>query len=133
MHSGFSQTKRRYGETLLNFLSNCFARCFHAQTKLSVDSPDEEVMEEDGPDGLKLRVSSTSATGYHRVVKQRDVYHAKVVIDPWPAPQRTLPGGGCKTARDAAIRLARYEAAGIPLPPKQERRSRGDGKVRTLP
>ena len=91
---------------------------------------DEECMdEEEGPDGLNLRRSARSSTGYLNVVKVRDGFHAKVVVDKWPAPQRTLPGEACATPREAAIRLARYWAAPYTLPAKPERRPRGKGKV----
>ena len=85
---------------------------------------------EEGPDGLQLELSTASTFGYLGVIKVRNEFHARVAVDPWPAPQRTLPGKGCSTAREAAIRLARYRAAGSPaLPPKKERRPRGKGKV----
>ena len=87
---------------------------------------------EEGPDGLELELSSISVHGYLGVIKVRNEYHAKVAVDPWPAPQRTLPGKGCASPREAAIRLARYRAAPYPLPPKKERRKRGQGKVRAF-
>ena len=94
------------------------------------DADDRETREE-GPDGLILRLSKDSSTGYLNVVKVREKYHAKVkgVGSSVFAPQRTLPGGGCATARDAAIRLARYYEDPELLPPKAERRPRGQGKV----
>ena len=87
---------------------------------------------EEGPEGLELELSSSSSTGYLGVVKVRKKFHANVAVDPWPAPQRTLPGKGCATAREAAIRLAWYNAAPYPLPPKKERRKRCQGKVRAF-
>ena len=71
---------------------------------------------EDGPDGLQLQLSTAAkGTGYVSVKKIHDLYYAKVSVEPWPAPQRTLPGKGSETAREAAIHLARYLAAPYPL------------------
>ena len=84
---------------------------------------------EEGPDGLLLERSATSASGYLSIKNIRGKYHAKVTVEPWPAPQRTLPGKGCDTAREAAIHRARYLAAPYPLPDKREQRPRGKGKV----
>ena len=84
---------------------------------------------EAGPDGLELQTSKNSATGYESIKKIRKLYYAKVTVEPWPAPQRTLPGKGFKTAREAAIHRARYLAAPYPLPPKREQRPRFKGKV----
>ena len=89
---------------------------------------------EPSPEGLELVQSTASASGYLGIIKVHGKFHAKVAVDPWPAPQRTLPGKGCATAIEAAIRLAQYKAAPYPLPDKQERRPRGKGKVcRALP
>jgi len=86
---------------------------------------------EEGPDGLLLvRSDAPKGTGYQSVKKIHDKYYSKVTVEPWPAPQRTLPGGGFKTAREAAIHLARYLAAPYPLPVKREQRPRFKGKVR---
>ena len=83
------------------------------------------------PDGLLLqRSAAPKGTGYLGIKIIHGKYYAKVTVEPWPAPQRILPGGGCATAREAAIRRARYLAAPYPLGAKAERRSRGKGKVR---
>ena len=84
---------------------------------------------EPGPDGLWLHTSTESATGYQSIKKIRELYYAKVTVEPWPAPQRTLPGKGFNTALEAAIHRARYLAAPYPLPDKREQRPRGKGKV----
>ena len=84
---------------------------------------------EAGPDGLELQTSAESSTGYLSIKKIRGLYYAKVTVEPWPAPQRTLPGKGFKTAREAAIHRARYLAARYPLPAKRGQRPRGKGKV----
>ena len=55
---------------------------------------------EPGPDGLWLNTSTESATGYQSIKKIRELYYAKVTVEPWPAPQRTLPGKGFNTARE---------------------------------
>ena len=86
---------------------------------------------EQGPDGLQLQLSDASkGTGYLSIKKVRGLFYAKVTVEPWPAPQRTLPGEGFDEARDAAIHRARYLAAPYPLPAKREQRPRFQGKVR---
>ena len=86
---------------------------------------------EQGPDGLLLpRSDAPKGTGYKSIKKIRELYYAKVTVEPWPAPQRTLPGKGFKTAREAAIHRARYLAARYPLPDKRAQRPRLKGKVR---
>ena len=97
--------------------------------------PFDPAQQEEGPDGLILRVSKDSASGYVNIVNVRGMWHAKVAASNVAGDQRTLPGPGCADPRDAAIRLARFLASGAvlsELPPKQERAARGKGKVMSL-
>ena len=71
-------------------------------------------------------------TGYKAVKLIHGKYYAKASVDPYPAPQRTLPGGGWETAREAAIHLARYNANPWRLPDKRVQRPRGKGQVRAF-
>ena len=81
------------------------------------------------PEELSPKKSTRCAAGYEGVKKIRGLYYAKVAVEPWPAPQRTLPGKGFEMAREAAMHRARYLAAPYPLPDKREQRPRGKGKV----
>ena len=95
--------------------------------------PFDPELQEEGPDGLILRVSKDAASGYVNVVKVRGKWHAKVAASNKAGDQRTLPGEGCDDPRDAAIRLARFLASGEELPDKQKRQPRGNGKVTSAP
>ena len=66
--------------------------------------------------------------GYLSVVQPRDgEYHAKVSVD---GGQHMLPGPACKTPQEAALRLAKYEAAPFPIIKKDpDRAAKGDGRV----
>ena len=85
------------------------------------------------PDGLKMTESTASATGYLCVIKVHGKYYVKCAVDPYPAPQRTLPGEGFDTPQEAALHYARFKAGLFTVGPKQEQRPRGKGKVRTTP
>ena len=103
-----------------------------AQMASSIFAPDG-LQPEQGPDGLKLeRSAAPKGTGYKAVKLIHGKYYAKASVEPYPAPQRTLPGGGWETAREAAIHLARYLANPYPLPAKRVQRPRGQGIVRAL-
>lgn len=102
----------------------------------SIFAPDmapDGLQPEQGPDGLKLeRSAAPKGTGYKAVKLIHGKYYAKASVDPYPAPQRTLPGGGWETAREAAIHLARYNANPWRLPDKRVQRPRGKGQVRAF-
>ena len=86
-----------------------------------------EPFEEDGV-VYELELSRRSTTGYKNVIKVRGgEFHAK----PTPVKgggQVTLEGPGCKTAREAALRLAKWKASEQPIvKEKKPRAARGQG------
>ena len=67
--------------------------------------------------------------GYVGVVKQHNLFHAKITIYKGEG-QTMLPGPGCVTAQDAALRLAMYAADPYDIEKKNpERAAKGEGKV----
>ena len=89
----------------------------------------DPAQQEEGPDGLHLRLSDANPTGYLNVKKIGNKYYVKIA-QTCGRPQRTLPGGGLDTAREAAIRYAQFLAGGERLPPSKKVRPRGEGLVR---
>ena len=84
---------------------------------------------------LKLSAKpSDNNGGYEGVVKAGNLFHAKPTLERGGG-QTMLPGTGenagkgCRTAREAALRIAEYKAAPYPLV-KKERAPKGDAKVR---
>ena len=77
----------------------------------------------------ELETSGKSATGYKNVVEPREgQFHAKPTVD---GKQVTLPGPACKTAQEAAVRLAVYKASPYPIVKQNpDRAARGEGHVR---
>ena len=72
---------------------------------------------------------SSKNGGYVGVVKQGNHFHAKITIFCGKG-QTMIPGPGCNTAQEAALRLAVYKAAPYNIEKKnQERATRGKGKV----
>ena len=68
--------------------------------------------------------------GYEGVVKQSNLFHAKATLKKGD-PQTMLPGPGCATAKEAALRLAKFRAAPYPIVKKDpDRAPKGGGKVR---
>ena len=58
----------------------------------------------------QLEKSSASQTGYLHVVEPRPgQFHAKLKL-PGETRQSFLPGAACKTAQEAALRVAKYKA-----------------------
>ena len=86
-----------------------------------------------GPDGAMydLAQSSSSKTGYKNVVELRPgQFHAKPSVG---GKQVQLPGEACKTAQEAALRLAVYMTNPYPITTKNPgRAARGEGTVRRL-
>ena len=77
----------------------------------------------------QLQLSSKKTHGYKCVEEVRPgEFHAKTTLVK-SGGQVTLPGPACKTAREAALRLAMH-IADPKLIIKQERARRGEGKVR---
>jgi len=76
----------------------------------------------------ELELSSKCTTGYKSVFEPRPgQFHAKPTIG---GKQTTLPGPACKTAQEAALRLAMYKVSPQPIVKKHpERAARGEGKV----
>ena len=82
-------------------------------------------MEQVTVDGIiyELELSEVAKTGYKNVVELRSgQFHAKFVPEKG-GEQVTLPGPACKSAKEAAIRLAKYLKDPQPLV-KQERAKR---------
>ena len=77
---------------------------------------------------LKLSKKNKNGGGYLNVVEPRPgEFHAKPKIG---GKQETLPGGACKTAKEAALRFAKYEASPYPIIKKDpDRAAKGFGKV----
>ena len=72
---------------------------------------------------------SSKNGGYVGVVKQGNHFRAKITIFCGKG-QTMIPGPGCNTAQEAALRLAVYKAAPYHIEKKnQERATRGKGKV----
>ena len=68
--------------------------------------------------------------GYVGVVKQGRLFHAKITIYKGEG-QVMLPGAGCNTAQEAAVRLAIYAAAPYEIDKKNPNRAeKGAAKVR---
>ena len=68
--------------------------------------------------------------GYVGVVKQGNHFHAKITIFKGDG-QTMLPGNGCCTAKEAALRLAMYKAEPYEIEKKNpDRAAKGNGKVR---
>ena len=68
--------------------------------------------------------------GYVGVVKQHNLFHGKITINKGEG-QTMLPGPGCATAQEAALRLAKYAADPYDIEKKNtERAAKGEGKVR---
>ena len=63
-----------------------------------MSNPEER---EEGPDGLFLKLSKANPTGYLNVKRIGNKYYVKIA-QTYPKPQRTLPGPGFATAREAA-------------------------------
>ena len=75
----------------------------------------------------QLALSSKSATGYKCVVEERKgEFHAKIT-PVRGGGQAFLPGGACKTAQEAALRLAKYKANPQPIEVKKRA---ADGTVK---
>ena len=93
--------------------------------------PMEEVVREGVT--YELPLSSTPSDkngGYVGVVKQGNHFHAKITIFKGEG-QTMLPGSGCLTAQEAAIRLAMYKAEPYEIEKKNpDRAAKGAGKVR---
>lgn len=69
--------------------------------------------------------------GYVGVVKQGNHFHAKITIFKGDG-QTMLPGRGCCTAQEAALRLAMYKAEPYDIEKKNpERAPKGAAKVRS--
>ena len=79
----------------------------------------------------QLEKSSASQTGYLHVVEPRPgQFHAKLKL-PGETKQSFLPGAACKTAQEAALRVAKYKADPQALV-KSEPAVRRQPKVRCL-
>lgn len=77
----------------------------------------------------ELELSHHSKTGYKSVVEVRaGEFHVKITQEKGGG-QVTLPGPACKTAKEAALRLAMFKLNPQPII-KKERARRGEGKVR---
>ena len=90
--------------------------------------PKVELLEEGGVVWqLKLSTKNKKGGGYLNVVQPRDgEYHAKPKVG---GVQQTLPGKACKTAKEAALRLAKFEAAPHPIVKKDPTRAaKGEGE-----
>ena len=71
--------------------------------------------------------------GYVGVVKQGNYFHAKITIFKGDG-QTMLPGSGCLTAQDAALKLAMYKAEPYQIEKKNPSRApKGWSKVRSTP
>ena len=83
--------------------------------------------------GWQLQLSeqpSVNNGGYVGVIKQRNIFLAKITIFRGEG-QVVLPGAGCATAKEAALRLAMYKAEPYEIEKKHpDRAPRGKGKVR---
>ena len=80
---------------------------------------------------LKLAANPTPNNGgYMGVVQQGNLYYAKITLAKG-AGQMVIPGGGCSTPREAALRIAKYWASPYPIHKKApERAPKGAAKVR---
>ena len=68
--------------------------------------------------------------GYVGVFKPGNHYHSKITIFKGEG-QTTLPGPGCKTAKEAALRLAMYKEEPYEIEKKNpDRAAKGASKVR---
>ena len=76
--------------------------------------------------------SSDNNGGYEGVFKPGNFFHSKVTLSKGGG-QTTLPGQGCRTAREAALRIAKFKAAPYEIEKKNpERDPKGEGKVLAL-
>ena len=85
----------------------------------------------DGGVDYELQLSkkpSEKNGGYVGVVKQGNLFHGKLTLSRG-AGQTMLPGDGCKTAQEAALRIAKYKAAPFLIPKKNpDRAPKGENK-----
>ena len=71
---------------------------------------------------------TTNNGGYMGVVLQGNLYYPKITLEQGVG-QTVIPGGGCSTPREAALRIAKYLAS--PIAKKDpERAPKGAAKVR---
>ena len=87
----------------------------------------------DGGVDYELQLSkkpSEKNGGYVGVVKQGNLFHGKLTLSRG-AGQTMLPGDGCKTAQEAALRIAKYRAEPYLIPTKNpERAAKGESKAK---
>ena len=77
---------------------------------------------------LLSKKPSENNGGYMGVVKQGNLFHGKVTLAR-SAGQTMLPGDGCKTAQEAALRIAKYKAAPFLITKKNpDRAPKGENK-----
>jgi len=95
---------------------------------------DVELYEDSGTVYELKRSKKPSANngGYEGVVKQGMLFNAKPTLKTGGG-QTMLPGGGCRTAKEAAVRIAKYKLDPYPIEKvNPDRAERGQGKVRRL-
>ena len=64
---------------------------------------------------LKLAAKMTTNNGgYMGVVLQGNLYYPKITLEKGVG-QTVIPGGGCSTPREAALRIAKYLASPYPI------------------
>ena len=80
---------------------------------------------------LEKSKNKNTKTGYEGVYTPRPgQYHAKLRLDLSSTKQTTIPGPACKSAKEAALRLAKYKANPYPIEKKDPSRAdKGQGKV----
>ena len=88
---------------------------------------------EDGGVVYELKLSSKTSTGYQCVVEERPgEFQAKATLVKGGG-QVTLPGGACKTAREAALRLAKQKASQQQVMVKKRAATSGKVRARRVP
>ena len=72
---------------------------------------------------------SDSNGGYTGVFKPAGLFHARITLTPGGG-QTVIPGDGCATPQEAAVRLAKFKAAPYDIEKKNEDRAPKGKKVR---
>ena len=95
---------------------------------------DVELLEDGGItyELTRSRKPSANNGGYEGVVKQGNLFHAKLTLARGGG-QTVLPGDGLNTPQEAALRIAKYKLAPYEIEKKNPyRAAKGEGKVRRL-